>query len=177
MAENALAILGSQLLNYRSRSSAILDTPSDGSIAKLKRMYATGGASANPTILSLMADILNCPVSKSVELDPKTGQWVNANWNACSVGVAYKARWGWERSQAQGTRKWVDFDTVIEECRGRRAAARRARAVSNGEVRDDDLEEEGIRNVALPGPGTEAWERSLEWWRLLEAKALAERST
>jgi xylulokinase len=157
------------MLNYRSRSAAILDTPSDGSLASLNRVYATGGASANPTILSLMADILSAPVVKNVDYDPKTKRWTDVHWNACSVGVAYKARWGWERHHAQGQRKWVEFDTFVQECRERRAEKRRVGSSGGGGV---ELEEEGIRAVAVPGEGAAAWEKSVEWWKLLEARAV-----
>ena len=171
----ALAILESQLLNYRSRSSAILgdsSTPSDPSTPavssfhpRLKRVYATGGASANRTILSMMADVLSAPVCKNVEYNPSKG-WTDANWNACSVGVAYKARWGWERHVGEGKRKWVGFDEVVRECREARARERGQQG--DGEV----LEEEGIRVVAQPGAGSGVYERSVEWWQALEERAL-----
>jgi xylulokinase len=174
--DEALAILESQLLNYRSRSAAILrsdpgtlmpETPS--SAPHLSRVYATGGASANATILSLMADVMACPVSKNVEFDPATGVWSDAHWNACSVGVAYKARWGWERATAkEAQRKWIGFDEFIGECREERKQQR-------GRVgKVDGLEEEGIRNVALPGEGSAAYDGIVERWRALEARALQE---
>jgi xylulokinase len=143
---NALAILESQLLNYRSRSSAILD-----SAQGLSRVYATGGAAKNGTIVSLMADVLGAEVCKN-----------DANWNACSVGMAYKARWGWERHTTG--RKWASFDEVVQECRQRRA---RARGSASGE-------DEGIRVVATPGPGAAAYDKSVEWWQALEQRALRE---
>jgi xylulokinase len=154
---NALAILESQLLNYRSRSSAILD-----SAQGLSRVYATGGAAKNGTIVSLMADVLGAEVCKNVEFDPETGKWDDANWNACSVGMAYKARWGWERHTTG--RKWALFDEVVQECRQRRA---RARGSASGE-------DEGIRVVATPGPGAAAYDKSVEWWQALEQRALRE---
>ena len=171
----ALAILESQLLNYRSRSSAILDdsnTPSRpstpavrASIPRLTRVYATGGASANRTILSLMADILSAPICKNVEYDPIKRTWADANWNSCSVGVAYKARWGWERHVSEGEREWIGFDDLVKECREERRAVR-------GKAAGEMLEEEGIRIVASPGDGSGAYERSVEWWQALEARAL-----
>lgn len=178
MRQEALAILESQLLNYRSRSSAILDdssTPSPASTPavatanpRLSRVYATGGASANGTILSLMADVLSAPVCKNVEIDPATGQWTFANWNSCSVGVAYKARWGWERLQHGGKRNDVSFDELIGECREARKAARKH------SEKEESLEEEGIRVVASPGDGRGAYERSVGWWQALESRALTE---
>ncbi|WWD22918.1 hypothetical protein CI109_107413 [Kwoniella shandongensis] len=174
--QEALALLSSQLLNYRSRSSSILDdssTPAlpsspnvEVSLPRLSRVYATGGASANRTILSLMADVLSAQVCKNVEFHD--GKWQDADWNSCSVGVAYKARWGWEREQATGERKWISFDKVIEECREVR---KQLRGSEGGEV---VLEEEGIRVIASPGPGARAYERRVEWWRALEQRALEE---
>lgn len=171
--DEALAILESQLLNYRSRSAAILRSdpgtlmPETPSFAPhLSRLYATGGASANTTILSLMADVMACPISKNVEFDPSTGVWDDAHWNACSVGVAYKARWGWERATArEAARKWIGFDEFIGECRDERKQRRKG-----GKV--DGLEEEGIRNVALPGPGSAAYDGIVDRWRSLEQRAL-----
>ena len=250
---NAMAILSSQLLNYRARSSAILDSGSSSSstsqgaghalngngngnssantntsidvdptepLPSLTRVYATGGASANRTIVSLMADILDAPVSKNVEYDVDTGKWIDAHWNACSVGVAYKARWGYERYLASKTlssssgassashsqqaavagvngvevngnnnvhgkgvgegdgreemnqRAWIDFDTLVQECRTRRAALGKRLGRGNQMPDGTVLEEEGIRNVAVPGQGKGAWEGRVGWWADLEARAL-----
>lgn len=173
----ALGILSAQLLNFRSRSSAILDDSSEPSscpatpavtspLPRLTRVYATGGASANRTILSLMADILSAPVCKNVEYNPETEKWSDAHWNSCSVGMAYKARWGYERHHAEGERKWIKFDDLVDECRSARKAARSSKAV------EIDQEEEGIRAVAQPGEGRGAWERSVEWWQSLEDRAM-----
>lgn len=174
--KEALAILESQLLNYRSRSSAILDDSSEPSnpatpaisqpLPRLTRVYATGGASANKTILSLMADVLSAPVCKNVEFDPKTETWSGANWNSCSVGVAYKARWGFERQKDGGKRNAIGFDDFVRECR---EARRRARGAAEEEI---ELEEEGISVVASPGEGRGAYERSVSWWQALEDRAL-----
>ncbi|WVF67792.1 hypothetical protein IAT40_002553 [Kwoniella sp. CBS 6097] len=172
VSSEALAILESQLFNYRSRSSTILDdsnTPAEPSTAslpdnipRLTRVYATGGASANKTILSLMADVLSTKVCRNVEF--YDNQWKDAMWNACSVGVAYKARWGYERSQGRE----ITFDDLVAECRNNRAKLRGAEEPSIS------LEEEGIRVVAEPGEGARAYERRVDWWRALEHKALSE---
>ena len=175
----ALAILESQLLNYRSRSSAILDDSKEPSskpatpaistpLPRLSRVYATGGASANKTIISLMADVLSAPICKNVEYDPERQEWTSANWNACSVGVAYKARWGWERQKDGGKRNDVEFDQLVRELREVR---RKARGEEDSRV---ELEEEGISVVASPGPGRGAYERSVSWWQSLEDRALTE---
>ncbi|WWC92582.1 uncharacterized protein L201_007541 [Kwoniella dendrophila CBS 6074] len=173
--QEAISIIESQLLNYRSRSSTILndsDDPSypstvaiDISLPRLTKLYATGGASANRTILSLMSDILCTKICKNVEY--LNGKWQDAQWNSCSVGVAYKARWGYERHiNNENDRKWISFDQVIQECRDNRKALR------GEEGQRDDIEEEGIRVIATPGEGARAYERRVEWWMGLEHKAL-----
>jgi len=48
---------------------------------------------------------------------------------------------------------------------------REARRAARGGVGDAE-EEEGIRVVAAPGPGSGAYERRVEWWRALEKKAM-----
>ncbi|WOO83739.1 putative D-xylulose kinase A [Vanrija pseudolonga] len=162
----ALAILESQMLNYRSRSSAILGSP-----AGLSRAYVAGGAGKNPTICAVAADVLACPVSKAVEWDGR--QWGEAGWNACSVGVGYKARWGWEREAARqrgdGARASIGFDDLIAEIRRARRAALPAEALSAADAPDD----EGVANVAVPGPGAGAYDAAVGWWQALEARALA----
>lgn len=112
-----------------------------------------------------MADVLSAPVCKNVEFDPETEKWSFANWNSCSVGVAYKARWGWERAQ---TGREIGFDELIRECREARREAR-----GDGPLADDQ-DEEGIRVVASPGEGRGAYERSVSWWQTLEDRALTE---
>jgi xylulokinase len=113
-----------------------------------------------------MADVLSAPVCKNVEYNPKTAGWSFANWNSCSVGVAYKARWGWERQRADRARRHIGFDDLVRECREAR------RKLRGEEQTDEDLEEEGIRTVASPGEGRGAYERSVGWWQALEERAL-----
>ncbi|TXT08657.1 hypothetical protein VHUM_02785 [Vanrija humicola] len=164
----ALAILESQMLNYRSRSAAILGSP-----AGLSRAYVAGGAGKNPTICAVAADVLACPVSKAVEWDGDSSQWAEAGWNACSVGVAYKARWGWEREVARQkgdhARASIGFDELIAEIRRARRAALPADALAAADAPDD----EGVANVALPGPGAGAYDDAVGWWQALEGRALA----
>jgi xylulokinase len=152
----ALAILESQLLNYRTRSHAIL-----GDTTGLKRIYATGGAAKNPTICSLMADVLDCPVSKNVEWDAAACQWVDTKSNDCSVGVAYKARWGWERAQGRSD---VRFDDLLAEIKAE------ARAQLGPEAQTMDVAD-GVHNVASPGLGAGAYAQAGEWWSQLETRA------
>ncbi|WVN87199.1 uncharacterized protein L203_102376 [Cryptococcus depauperatus CBS 7841] len=75
------SFLESQLLNYCSRSSAILDDsltsydPSspndDANLLRVTRVYAAGGTSANKTIINLMADVLCTNVCKNVEYNDR----------------------------------------------------------------------------------------------------------
>jgi xylulokinase len=135
----------------------------------LSRVYATGGASANTTILSVAADIFGAEVCKNVEYEPETG-WVGANWNACSVGMAYKARWGYERT-LKG-REMIEFDDLIHQCRDTRREARKA-TEGKDRLLDADVDE-GVRIMARPGPACEAYAKSMEWWTRLEDRALGE---
>ena len=48
-----------------------------------KRIYATGGASANTAILQIMADVTNCPVSR-IEVS-----------KSAALGAALRAAHGW----------------------------------------------------------------------------------
>lgn len=168
----ALAILESQMLNYRTRSHAILS--SDDSSAHLARVYATGGAAKNPTICSVMADALGCPVSKSVEWRADKKKWTDASWNECSVGVAYKARWGWERhiaaQKGDKARASISFDDLMAEIRRKRHASLGSDALTAPGAPD----EEGVHNVATPGAGSPAYANASEWWKVLEARALSE---
>ncbi|TYJ55824.1 hypothetical protein B9479_003476 [Cryptococcus floricola] len=203
--QEALALLSTQLLSYRARSSSILSDGGGGaSLAstpalerpapRVGRMYATGGASKNKTILGLLADVMNTKVCRNVEYsyEDKTGTgtgeggwaWRDAEWNACSVGVAFKARWGWARAHAQTEEgRWISFDRVIQECRAERRKLRSACEASGGggekggeKEGEEGLEEEGIRVVAQPGEGARAYERRIEWWKGLERRALEDQA-
>jgi len=167
--------LETQFLNYASRTGSILDEAASsqsshgGGIPRLSRVYATGGASANTTILSLAADIFGSNVCKNVEYEPETG-WVGANWNACSVGMAYKARWGYERTKKG--KEMIQFDELIHDCREERRIARKEH--EGKDLRVDADVDEGVRIVARPGKGSEAYAKSIEWWAGLEKRALGE---
>lgn len=185
---NALRMLESQFLNYRARSSAILSSPeladaiASGAAAAphLTRVYATGGAAKNPTICSLAADVLSAPICKNVEYDPATESWGEANWNACSVGAAYKARWGWERTLPG--RASVRFDQFVQACRDRRRMLRAGRHEERGgqhNPAEDEVERlgdvaEGISIVAKPGKGSDVYDQAVDWWRQMEHRALAD---
>lgn len=169
----ALAILQSQMLNYRARSTQILASEAS-STNTLARVYATGGAAKNQTICNVMSEALDCPVSKPVVWDAKAGKWKDADWNACSVGVAYKARWGYERQLAAAKgddkRTAITFDDFIAECHGRDRAKLDPSTLKEPGAPD----EKGETNVALPGEGAQAYADAVGWWKELEDRALSE---
>lgn len=143
---HAPTIISSQLLSFRSRVGSILGV-APGSHLDLSRIYASGGASANATLLQTMSDILGCEMVK-----PTGGE----QGNACSVGAAYKARWAWERKNVQG-REWVEFERCIREARQAGVAA------GTG----------GVKVLASPDQGRHAaWEGVLPVWTELEERAL-----
>lgn len=98
---------------------------------------------------------------------------MGANWNACSVGMAYKARWGYERAHAtRPGRELVEFDQVISECRDARTALRKE-TQGKSLLLDADVEE-GVRIVARPGAASEAYAKCMDWWAELEKRAVEE---
>ena len=86
--------------------------------------------------------------------------------------MAYKARWGYERTLPG--KELAEFDEVIAECRDARKELRMQQLGKDISV-DADVEE-GIRIVARPGPASEAYANSMEWWSELEQRALRESS-
>ncbi|CDW98364.1 hypothetical protein [Sporisorium scitamineum] len=106
---NAGAILETQFLNYRYRSSSIVAGPSSSAVdtttLPLEAIYAVGGASSNQTITQTMADVFGCDIVKPVQPAEDGKSWTPANYNFCSVGAAYKAvqsRPDWEREEQAG---------------------------------------------------------------------------
>lgn len=180
--ENAIAMLESQFLNYRSRSSAILnDEKSQTTNQSLLRAFATGGAAANPIICEVMADVLGCDVCKPVDFDPKKNVWKNAHFNACSVAAAYKAAWSFSRHSAlsDAKEKWEEYDDFVKRAANNRKAKREQNSTTTNSLSDqsdfrsDEIIEEGIAIVAKPdAQRTQAYRDSVEWWAALEAKAL-----
>ena len=77
------AILESQLLSIRARVAAIMqqDAP------RLRRLVLTGGASTNPTILQLSADLFGIPTYVAEDTS-----------EAAATGGALLARYAWWRS-------------------------------------------------------------------------------
>jgi xylulokinase len=76
-AADARRILESQFLSFKSKINQLLpaDSPS------LRRIYVTGGASANPIITSLLSTILDAPV------------YAGGSAQGCAMGGAYRAAW------------------------------------------------------------------------------------
>ena len=173
-ATNAIAILESQMLSYRSRASAILGGEAD---ARLKRVFASGGAASNAVICSVMADVLGCNVCKPVQYRPDEGRWGNVHWNACSVAAAYKAAWAWNRHTADDDRRWKRFDDFVKACSQERQHHRRQGPGGDPTSAPAGLEllEEGVAVVARPDEGRAgAYKASVEWWKALEARAVCE---
>lgn len=134
----ALAILATQMTGYAVRSRDILGG------GRLSKVFATGGAAKNPSILGVMADALGCDVAKSVTFENGTPR--DADWNACSVGVATKAAWGFARTQGCALR----FDAFVKQA-GQSA---------------------GSHTVAAPGGGADAYTQSMPRWKQLEKQSL-----
>jgi xylulokinase len=162
---NAVAILESQMLSYRSRANAILGDDN----SKLKRIFAVGGAASNLTICSVMADVMGCNVCKQTAFDEKEGRWKDAGWNACSVAAAYKAAWSWTRHIAENKAgKSISFDSFVDKCKDARKRERQA-----AEVSSMSQEEDGIAVVARPDSmRAKVYDNSVDWWKELEANAL-----
>ena len=74
-AANCRAVVEAQMLSMRLHSEWMRVTP--------KQIYATGGASDNPAILQVMADVLNCSVQR-IEVS-----------KSAALGAALRAAHGW----------------------------------------------------------------------------------
>ena len=72
---NCRAIVEAQMMSMRIHSAWMKIKPT--------RIYATGGASANTAILQIMADVMNCPVSR-IEIS-----------KSAALGAALRAAHGW----------------------------------------------------------------------------------
>jgi xylulokinase len=83
---NVRAIVESQFLSMKVRTSRMLDTHGKSSDAtQLKRILATGGAASNPNLLQVLANVFNLPVYK------KQGM------NSASLGGALLAKFAGRR--------------------------------------------------------------------------------
>jgi xylulokinase len=74
-AANCRAVVEAQMMSMRLHSEWMKVTP--------KQIYATGGASDNPAILQVMADVLNCSVQR-IEIS-----------KSAALGAALRAAHGW----------------------------------------------------------------------------------
>ncbi|KAL8278261.1 hypothetical protein RQP46_009293 [Phenoliferia psychrophenolica] len=95
---NCRAILESQFLSFRVRSSKML-TATGG---KPHAIYAVGGASSNGTILQALASVMGAPVYR-----PST-----SSSTSCSIGGCMKAFWCWKRAQGKGD---LYFEDAVKE--------------------------------------------------------------
>ncbi|KAJ1028467.1 hypothetical protein NDA16_001633 [Ustilago loliicola] len=163
---NAAAILETQFLNYRYRSSSIVSGTSssapDTTQLPLASIYAVGGASSNTTITQAMADVFGCEIVKPVQPSEDGKGWTAANYNFCSVGAAYKAVWGWSRSQGGDV---VEFDDFVHATKSRQAKNAALGEKEGGEV------EGGVQVICRPREGrTQVYTDVIGEWKKLEER-------
>lgn len=91
-ADEARAIVESQLLSLRLRSRGLTESPGVGIPAQPRRVYLVGGGSKNRAIAKLAGEVLG-GIDGVYKLD--------VGDNACALGAAYKAVWGLERAPGQ----------------------------------------------------------------------------
>ncbi|TKY87331.1 hypothetical protein EX895_004008 [Sporisorium graminicola] len=173
---NAGAILETQFLNYRYRSSSIIAGPSASSSASvdtttlpLQAIYAVGGASSNPTITQTMADVFGCDIVKPVQPAEDGKSWTPANYNFCSVGAAYKAVWGWSRLQLKQGEKVPEFDEFVHTTKSRQAKQAGLGGVGAGA---GERVEGGVQVICRPREGrTQVYTKVIGEWKQLEERA------
>ena len=92
-ADDARAIIESQMLSLRLRSQDLVEPPRDKSLpAQPRRIYLVGGGSKNAGIAKIAGEVLG-GVEGVYRLD--VGE------NACALGAAYKAVWASERKEGE----------------------------------------------------------------------------
>lgn len=91
-ADEARAIVESQLLSLRLRSRELTQSPGNGIPAQPRRVYLVGGGSKNKAIAKVAGEVLG-GVDGVYKLD--------VGDNACALGAAYKAVWAMERNPGQ----------------------------------------------------------------------------
>lgn len=192
---HASAIVSSQFLSYRSRIGTILGLPAPskedvqigtngstngngngngvpkptGLQGQLQRMYASGGASSNSTLLQTLSDVLGCEVCKPGE---------DKGTNACSVGAALKAAWAWKRlelSSGTGAKGSVN-GSGNSNGNGAKAVAQPSfeEFVRDTKRRSRQTEQKayGIKVLARPDQERNVvWESFLPLWEELENRA------
>ena len=91
-ADEARAIIESQMLSLRLRSRGLTSSPGGDIPAQPRRVYLVGGGSKNKTIAKIAGEILGG--SEGVYK-------LEIGDNACALGAAYKAVWALERKKDQ----------------------------------------------------------------------------
>lgn len=162
---NSAAILETQFLNYRYRSSSIVSGTSssapDTSKLPLASIYAVGGASSNTIIIQAMADVFGCDIVKPVQPREDGKGWTAANYNFCSVGAAYKAVWGWSRSQGGDV---VEFDDFVHATKSKQAEKAGLGEKAGGV-------EGGVQVICTPREGrTQVYTDVIGEWKKLEER-------
>ena len=165
---NASSILESQFLNYRYRSSSIVSGTSSSSSntfsCPLASIYAVGGASSNSTITQTMADVFGCDIVKPVQPSEDGTAWRPANYNFCSVGAAYKAVWGWTRTQLKQGEQVQEFDDFVH--------ATKARQAQKAGLEEDGKVQGGVQVICRPREGrTQVYTGLIGEWKELEERA------
>ena len=113
-ADDARAIVESQLLSLRLRSKELVHSPGHGLPAQPRRIYLVGGGSKNRAIAKVAGEVLGG--SEGVyKLD--VGE------NACALGAAYKAVWAKERKEGQAFadligERWTEEDFIEKIAEG-----------------------------------------------------------
>jgi xylulokinase len=106
--DDARVIVESQLLSLRLRSQSLVYAPSHDLPPQPRRIYLVGGGSLNPTIASLVGEVLGG--AEGVYRSEVGG-------NACALGAAHKAAWSIERKVEEGFdefigERWKEEDAV-----------------------------------------------------------------
>jgi xylulokinase len=97
-ADDARAIVESQILSLRLRSQKLVTKPSEDTPAQPRRIYIVGGGSMSPAIARVVGDVLG---------GTEGVHRLDVGGNACALGGAYKALWTVERKPAES------FDDLI----------------------------------------------------------------
>jgi xylulokinase len=116
-ADDARAIIESQILSLRLRSQKLVHSPGAGLPAQPRRIYLVGGGSLNSAIARIVGDVLG----------GTEGVWrLDVGGNACALGAAYKAVWAVERKVGESFEeligeRWREGEAVEKIGEGYRA--------------------------------------------------------
>ena len=121
--ENALAMVQSQFMAFRTRVGEILRA--DGRGQHLSRAYVVGGAARNAALCQMLADVLGCEIARPVVRGRAAESDAPVEYNFCSVGAAYRARWAWECTQRRerGEKGIPAFEDVVASAQAQQGAA------------------------------------------------------